>query len=258
VSALLNIILKMGGAHGPLVNVWRSRINNDYFQRWYLEKYYQRSASLTQHNTMNNINEITTQNTRARDYQSNMVIDHKNFTDFPIQQKDSEKPYHNELKQIYEYDEIDTMSSISSHSSLNDIELKNTSTSSSSASVNQQRLPSILKKTPTNQNSQTKHHVTIREHYPTNELNQTISSQQINDDNQHILSHYQQFIQKHPDLNNDPNPEIITKSNPDQITYKQNISILYLVPPTPPPPGPLIIRGTNYSHIKRNIHLFIF
>jgi len=250
VSALLNIILKMGGAHGPLVNVWRSRINNDYFQRWYLEKYYQRSASLTQHNTMNNINEPTTQNTRSRDYQSNIIIDNSINTKLPNQQMINDKYYDKEIKQIFGYDDIDTPSSVSSYSSSNESELKN----------NQQKSPSItsiLKKKPNNQNSQTKHHVTIRENYPTNEVNQSISTQQIND-NQHILSDYQQFIHNHPELNNDPNPEIITKPSPDHITYQQNVSVRYLVPPTPPPPGPLIIRGKNYFHIKKKSYLFSF
>jgi hypothetical protein len=100
------------------------------------------------------------------------------------------------------------------------------------------------------QNSPTKHRVTIREHYPTDNFNQTISSEQIND--QHILSSYQQLIHNHPELHDDPNPEVIIKPNPDQITYQQNIFVRYLVPPTPPPPGPLIIRGTNYSPIQKS------
>jgi hypothetical protein len=251
VSALLNIVLKMGGAHGPLVNVWRSRINDDYFQRWYLEKYHQRSASLIQHNTMSNINESTTQNIQARDYQSSIVMD--NLAS-PKSSTNTEKHYDNEIKQIYGYDDRDTTSSTSSHSSYSEIELKNS----------HQRAPpitSILKKNNNNnnQNSQTKHHVTIRENYPSDNLNhQSISlpSQQIND--QHILSEYQQLIQNHPDLYNDPNPEIITKPSPDHITYQQNVSVRYLIPPTPPPPGPLIIRGTNYSHFNKQGILFIF
>jgi hypothetical protein len=257
VSALLNIILKMGGAHGPLVNVWRSRINNDYFQRWYLEKYYQRSASLTQHNTMNNIDEQTTQNTGSRDYQSNILIDNFVKTKLPNQQMTNDKYYDKEIRQIFGYDDIDTQStqstqsSVSSYSSSNEIELKN----------NQQKSPSITsilkKKNNNNSNSQTKHHVTIRENYPTNEINQSVSSQKINE-NQHILSNYQQFIHNHPDLYNDPNPEIITKPNPDHITYQQNVSVRYLVPPTPPPPGPLIIRGRNYFHIKKILFIFIY
>jgi hypothetical protein len=395
VSALLNIILKLGGAHGPLVNVWRSRINNDYFQRWYLEKYYQRSASLIQHNTMNNINEQTTQNRQTRDYQSNIIIDNFVETKLPIKQINNENHYQNVIKEIYGYDDIDTTSSISSHSSFSEPELKsNQQRASSITSIlkknNNQNSPTkhrvtIRENYPTNdfnqlissqpindnnnnqnlqakphvtirehyptnefnqsvssqpindnnnntnqnlqtkphvtirehyptnefnqsvplqpindnnnsnqnlqtkphvtirehyptnefnpsvssqqihennnnQNLQTKPHVTIREHYPTNEFNQSMSSQQINDDNSNnkrILSDYQQFLHDHPDLYNDPNPEIITKPNPDHITYKQNISVRYLVPPTPPPPGPLIIRGTNYFHMKKS-YSFIF
>ncbi len=239
VSALLNIVLKMGGAHGPLVNVWRSRINDDYFQRWYLEKYDQRYASLIQHNTMSNTNESTTQNTRTRDYhQSSIVMDNL----VSPKQMSTEKTYDNEIKQIYGHDDRDTTSSsASSQSSYSEIELKN----------NHQRSPtSILKKNNgnNNHNSQPKHHVTIRENYPMEDLNhQTVSllTQPRND--QRILSDYQQLIQNHPDVYKDPNPEIITKSNPDHVTYQQNVSVRYLVPPTPPPPGPLIIRGTNFS-----------
>jgi hypothetical protein len=43
-------------------------------------------------------------------------------------------------------------------------------------------------------------------------------------------------------LNEDPNPEIIRKKSEKPIVYNQEIAIRYLRPPTPPPPGPLIIR----------------
>jgi hypothetical protein len=238
VSALLNIILKMGGAHGPLVNVWRSRIDNDYFQRWYLEKHDQRSASMIQRNSVNHRNEKTTQ--KARDYQSNIVIDNIVSTKLPIKQTDHGKHYQNEIKQIYGYDDVDTTSSVSSHSSTNELELLTKQRSPS--------LTSILKKT-NNNNSPAKHHVTIREHHSPNEFNRSLSSHETNNNNQ-IISDYQQFIRNHPDLNNDQNPEIITRSNPDHITYQQNVSVRYLVPPTPPPPGPLIIRGTKPCSIS--------
>lgn len=70
----------------------------------------------------------------------------------------------------------------------------------------------------------------------------------MNTEDEHILTHYNDYLQHHPELNNDPNPEIISEPNPDQITQKQNVSIRYLVPPTPPPPGPLIIRGEVLIH----------
>lgn len=38
-------------------------------------------------------------------------------------------------------------------------------------------------------------------------------------------------------------PVIIRKTIPNNnVTYEQNVSVRYLQPPTPPPPGPLIIR----------------
>jgi hypothetical protein len=43
-------------------------------------------------------------------------------------------------------------------------------------------------------------------------------------------------------LNQDPNPEHIRRHNNDRITYKQDVAIRYLQPPTPPPSGPVIIR----------------
>jgi hypothetical protein len=271
----------MGGAHGPLVNVWRSRIGNDYFERWYLEKYYQRSASLTQHKTMNNVNEQTTQNTPTHDYRSNININHSVSTKLPNKQMINDKSYDREIRQIFGFDDMDTTSSVSTYSSTSEIYLQNNqqSTLSTTSSLK-------INNNNNDQNPQTKPHVTMREHHPTNEVNQSISTKQINT-NQHILNdnqqlihnhpdlhnepnpeiitklnpnhltYYQQFIKSHPDLNNDPNPEIITKSNPNHVTYQQNVSVRYLVPPTPPPPGPLIIRGTNYSYLK-NILLIHF
>ncbi|CAF1362034.1 unnamed protein product [Rotaria sordida] len=350
VSALLNIVLSMGGARGPLVNVWRSHINNDYFQRWYLERYYPRSASLIQRNTLHNMNKKTTQYAQNREYKSHLVIDHLVSNEIlPTKQMMNENYYQNEINKMYGYDQMNTMNTISNYSSVNGIESNNNlnfnpqsnypsvngiesnnnfnfnsqsnysavngiesnnnlnfNAQSNYSSVNgiesnnnlnfnaqsnypsvngiesnnnlnfnaQSNYPSvngmesnnnlksnlqksqssssitsILKKpnnnnnnNNNNENSQTKHRVTIREQYPTNEFNQTLSSQQINNDDQRILAEYQQIMQNRPDLHNDPNPQMITKPNPDQVTYQQNVSIRYLVPPTPPPPGPLIIR----------------
>ena len=43
-------------------------------------------------------------------------------------------------------------------------------------------------------------------------------------------------------LNYDPDPEIIYRDNPDKLVYVQKVGVRYLKPPTPPPPGPLVIR----------------
>jgi hypothetical protein len=65
-----------------------------------------------------------------------------------------------------------------------------------------------------------------------------------------ILQHYQgaagQLAQQQgPNgykINFDPNPQIIRKHASDAVTYKQEVAVRYLRPPTPPPPGPLIIK----------------
>lgn len=43
-------------------------------------------------------------------------------------------------------------------------------------------------------------------------------------------------------INFDPNPQLIRKQANDAVTYKQEVAVRYLRPPTPPPPGPLIIK----------------
>ena len=46
-------------------------------------------------------------------------------------------------------------------------------------------------------------------------------------------------------INFDPNPQIIRKNANDAVTYKQEVAVRYLRPPTPPPPGPLIIKEVS-------------
>ena len=48
-------------------------------------------------------------------------------------------------------------------------------------------------------------------------------------------------------INFDPNPQIIRKHANDAVTYKQEVAVRYLRPPTPPPPGPLIIKEVQLS-----------
>jgi len=231
-NGLLNIILKLGGAYGPLVNKRRLNMHKQYFQRWYLEKY-SRSASMTQYSLLS---KKTTQT--SDDYQSDINLRPPIITNSLSKQMD-EKGFEDKILRMYGFDDVDTISSISS-SRRSSIDEKQTST------------PIILE---TNNNSKPKQQkITIREYHPSKDMpllmvNRSLSSSQqtIND------NEYEEFIHNHPDLYYDPNPEIITKPNPDPITYNQNISVRYLVPPTPPPPGPLIIRGINYSHIKTKL-----
>jgi len=64
-----------------------------------------------------------------------------------------------------------------------------------------------------------------------------------------IMQHYTgaagQLGQQGPNgykINFDPSPQIIRKHANDAVTYKQEVAVRYLRPPTPPPPGPLIIK----------------
>jgi hypothetical protein len=50
-------------------------------------------------------------------------------------------------------------------------------------------------------------------------------------------------------INEDPNPEIVHKKSDHQISYVQEVAIRYLKPPTPPPPGDVIIRYYSKTNI---------
>lgn len=43
-------------------------------------------------------------------------------------------------------------------------------------------------------------------------------------------------------INQDAQPEVITKRSNQQLVYQQEVAIRYLRPPTPPPPGEIIIQ----------------
>lgn len=43
-------------------------------------------------------------------------------------------------------------------------------------------------------------------------------------------------------INEDPNPEVITKKSQQQLVYQQEVAIRYLRPPTPPAPGEILIQ----------------
>ena len=236
VSALLDIVLKMGGARGPMVDVWRSNMRDDYFQQWYLEKHQHRSASTIQSSTLNHRSELTTQ--KSRDQRSNLVIDSLVSPQLPVRPTTNDGYYGREVKQTYGYEDSDAFSSISSHSSSNEAELQRAFPNQSQRSSS---VTSILKKP--NQNSPTNRHVTIRDDRPSSQSQRSVSFRETKDDTKQILSDYEQVLREHPDVYHDPNPQIITQANPDHLTYQQNVSVRYLVPPTPPPPGPLIIRG---------------
>ena len=183
---------------------------------------------------------------KARDQRSNIVIDNLVSSRVPV------KPMANE--NYYGYEDTDAISSISSQSSSNEAELQRAFPSQQQRSSS---VTSILKKP--NQNSPTNRHVTIRDDRPSpsSQSQRSVSFREAHDDTQQILQDYQQILREHPDVYHDPNPEIITKNNPDHLSYQQNVSVRYLVPPTPPPPGPLIIRGRNdFFAVQRSSSLF--
>jgi hypothetical protein len=61
-----------------------------------------------------------------------------------------------------------------------------------------------------------------------------------------ILTTDEQTFIKNID-NQQPPPVVIRKTLPNNVVqYQQNISVRYLQPPTPPPPGPIIIRKYKF------------
>ncbi len=60
---------------------------------------------------------------------------------------------------------------------------------------------------------------------------------------QSVLTEQQQQRIINTVVHQQPPPVIVRKTLPNNVvTYQQNVSVRYLKPPTPPPPGPLIIR----------------
>jgi hypothetical protein len=242
-NGLSNLILKLGGTDGPLVKIRRAHIDKQYFQRWYLEKY-PRSASMIQ---CRFLIKKTTQ--KSDDHQSNIYNPPSLITNFTFKQMD-DKLFQNQVLRTYGFDDVGTISSISSRRSSIDEE---------HSILTEQSTPVVLE---TIDNFKPKQQITIREYFPSKDIPSLMasrslsssSSQQAIEDND-----YEQFFHNHPELYHDPNPEVIIQPNPEQVTYKQNVSVRYLVPPTPPPPGPLIIRGTNDFCIKKSYSInFIF
>ncbi|CAF1220091.1 unnamed protein product [Rotaria magnacalcarata] len=234
-SARTNTISKVDETQESSTNTPYSYIDKQYFSRWYHEKY-KCSASLNQFKPINNNDDEATKKNPDED-QSN-IITHASVPINFVSKEINDKPFRNQIGQIYGLDDIDTSSTASSsHSLVDEINY----------SAEQNRSRSILK---TIDNLNSKQQITIREHYPRKEMpsltgHRSLSTASIrtSDDDE-----YELLLHNHPELNKDPNPQIVKKQNSDQVTYKQNISIRYLVPPTPPPTGPLIIREIVAPH----------
>jgi hypothetical protein len=74
-----------------------------------------------------------------------------------------------------------------------------------------------------------------------NHLESSQQSSSFNTVDQLVNQQYRTDINQYQ-LNEDPNPEHIRRQNNDRVTYRQDVAIRYLQPPTPPPPGPVIVR----------------
>ena len=213
--------MNLGGAYGPLVNIWRSRIDKQYFQHWYLEKH-RCSTSIMLHKSFNDINDEIKH--KSNGYQSNIVI-----------QQINEKLLQNQIKLIYGLLDIATASSTSSRQSPID---ENDSVFDQISSL---PVPEAI------DNSKSKQKITIREYYSSKDILSDLASRSLSSPCQQTINDNEldQFIHNQSEFSVDLTPITIRQSNPDNVNYKQSTSIRDLVPPTPPPPGLLIIRGIN-------------
>lgn len=61
----------------------------------------------------------------------------------------------------------------------------------------------------------------------------------------HVWQHQALFNHdfNQPEINQDVNPIIVKKRPKKKLEYVQEVTIRYLKPPTPPPPGDIIIEG---------------
>ena len=237
----MKIIIDIGGANGPLTNIWRSSCDERYFQNSYLDQR-QRSASMIDTPSMNHSESQATQNT------SEDFLCTTNFSMAePTTTATEDKRLQDEIQRIYGFDDAETKSDASSRrSSVNE--------SPSNFPPRPPMSPVIL-----NVVSNGRHHpsITVREYYPRADrtallVNRSVSnstlaseSTRTENNNEQVLNDYDEVLRQHPNVYQDPNPEIINEPNPHPVTYRQNIIVRYLVPPTPPAPGPLIIRGKS-------------
>ena len=190
---------------------------------------------------------IAEETTAANGSESNGILHRVPSAQSPLEQTD-EKRFKRDIQLMYGLEDMESNSSVSSRrSSITEQD------SNSPEKDNHPQTPTPLSMLNDAIDSEVKPCITIREYYTDTDKSALIvnrslssaSSQQTLDDNAHILAEYERFMQQHPELNHDPNPEIVIKANPDERVYKQNVSVRYLVPPTPPPPGALIIRGID-------------
>ena len=88
-----------------------------------------------------------------------------------------------------------------------------------------------------------------------NRSNSTLITNEANDSYRTYIGKDQENILMQ-NLDQELPPVILHKTLPNNtVTYEQNVSVRYLQPPTPPPPGPIIIRKRNIA--KENILCYL-
>ncbi|CAF1221134.1 unnamed protein product [Adineta steineri] len=271
-NTLSNMTYNHDEVHESCANNPPIHIDRQYYQSWYHDRY-RRSASMIPYYSVNQACRNTTQ-TQSDDNRLDSVNQSSVKTDVTVKQM-SDNCFQNKINLIYGSDDLDTISSVSSHYS--SVDGKNSPTVSERSVT-----PITLKKI---ENSKPKQ-ITIREYYPRKDVQSLMVNGSISprsqrnihnnsyeqnlynnsyeqnrrnnryEQNLHNIPYeqnrynnsyeqnnsYEPIIHNCTDMYQDPNTDIITKPNPDKVVYKQKITVRYLVPPTPPVPGPLIIR----------------
>ncbi|CAF1487870.1 unnamed protein product [Adineta ricciae] len=208
-----------------------TNITKQYFQNWYCDRYL-RAAPPTQYNPINHFYKKAAQ--KLDNYPTSTVSQPSVNTMNIVNETVDEESFENRISRMYGFDDADSASSASSrHSSVE----RGTSPIFSERSITPRDFKPVQQLKPKQ--------ITIREYFSRNDLQSLTVNGSIGSPSQRNLEEnccYGQVLRDHPDVLRDPDPEIIRRSNPDDIIYNRNVTIRYLCPPTPPPPGPLIIR----------------
>jgi hypothetical protein len=248
IHSLLQIVAYLGGAFGPLVNVWRSRLDQAYFQRWYLDRHAYVQSINDNNCTIDDTNTEMTE--KSTDTASAFITIHRLVPTRSLLKSETEKRIRKEIERIYGIDHDDTESVASSrHSPIEEKDFADTNVPYKALSPISLNPISDWRGQPC---------ITVREYHPKQEKASlfvdksisptssiSISAKDTHLSNEDMFSQYGKYFRHYPNVNNNSNPEIIKVTNPDQRIYKQQIGVRYLIPPTPPMPGPLIIRGIH-------------
>lgn len=86
-------------------------------------------------------------------------------------------------------------------------------------------------------------------------------SQQLQQQNQRVVTRDQQYSTATiENRESPPQPPMVVRKKlaNDTVTYTQNVSVRYLQPPTPPPPGPIIIRKAKIFLMETRLFILFF